>query len=753
MKLESFSATVIAVAAILLMTLRASACGPFFPNNLLDAGDQGVLQAPIADFQRELTRMRLVAATTRAVPLNEGQTYSDQATAAEMSDLAAALKLQGTSHDLATVILQAHLAERMKLNAFEASRKDFENNGSWMTDTNGLRVLINANIPPTFPAVAVTPGLPREFAEYFAGAIADKNNNADAWGAVGSWRQVLNLPPAERKLKSTWAAFMLAKNDADNTNDFSEKEALKYFEEVRLLARSGFADSLGLAAASIGEEARIYLRRQNYGSAIALYLEQFASGDNSAINSLRFTAMRIFATTNFNATALTNLAINPITRRVITAYLISRNPYTDPREGDNDPEARQFFDRTAAWLDAVESAQVKDVESASQFALAAYQAGRMDIAQRWISRAAHEPVAQWLQAKLDLRAGKIAEAARLLAKLSRRFPLAGPGTNMSSAFADSLYINVNDFYPDYVSAGRQAMGELGVLHLARREYTEALDALLRSGYWMDAAYVAERVLSTEELKTYVDHTWPAVSSAQIADGTFDRNGIDARTDNFPQQVRWLLARRLARDACYEEAGKYFPADLQPRFNSLIAALQVAQDHSLPKSQRASAFYSAAWLTRTNGLEIYGTEAAPDWSANDGAYDRGGIDADSRTNEAFRILVPTQDELVRARQHAPYPDLRFHYRYLAARLAWQAGELMPDNSDDTARVLCTGGSWIKYLDPPRADPIYKSLVRRCRQTAIGKQADAMRWFPVLDSSGNPVPYALLPKEPAEPDSVK
>jgi hypothetical protein len=100
-------------------------------------------------------------------------------------------------------------------------------------------------------------------------------------------------------------------------------------------------------------------------------------------------------------------------------------------------------------------------------------------------------------------------------------------------------------------------------------------------------------------------------------------------------------------------------------------------------------------------------------------------------------------MVRARQHAPYPDLRFHYRYLAAELAWQAGELMPDNSDDTARVLCIGGSWIKYLNPAKADPIYKSLVRRCRQTAIGKQADSMRWFPVLDSSGNPVPYPPRP----------
>jgi hypothetical protein len=749
LKLENFSAAAITGAAILLIALRASACGPFFPNNLLDAGDQGVLQAPVADFQRELTRMRLVTATTRAVPLNQGQTYFDQATAAEMSDLAAARKRQGTSHDLAMVILQAHLAERMKLNAFEASQMDSENAYSWMTDTNGKSVWSNTNVAPAFPEVAVTPGLPREFAEYFAGAIAARNNgktNDDSdnkSAAMGSWRKVLDLPPAERKFKSTWAAFMLAKTEAGLTNDFSERETLKSFEQVRVLARSGFADSLGLATASLGAEAQIYLRDQNYEPAIALYLEQFAAGDNSAINSLRFTAMRIFAQTNFAAASLTNLALNPLTRRVITAYLISRHPYVDPREAENDPPARQFFDRTTAWLEVVESAKVKDVESASQFALAAYQASRMDIAQRWINRARQEPVAQWLQAKLDLRAGKIAEAAELLAKLSRQFPLAGPGTNISATFADSLYVNVNDSYPDLISAGQQARGELGVLHLARREYTEALDALVRSGYWMDAAYVAERVLGTEELKTYVDRAWPAVSAAQIAKETLHRNDSENLPANWRQQIRCLVGRRLARDARYDEAGKYFPADLQPRFDSLVAALHIAHDQSLPKTERAVAFYAAAWLTRTNGLEIYGTEAAPDWSVDGGSYDRAGISADSRTNEGFRILAPTQDEMVRARQHAPYPDLRFHYRYLAAELAWQAGELMPDNSDDTARVLCIGGSWIKYLNPAKADPIYKSLVRRCRQTAIGKQADSMRWFPVLDSSGNPVPYPPRP----------
>ena len=61
--------------------------------------------------------------------------------------------------------------------------------------------------------------------------------------------------------------------------------------------------------------------------------------------------------------------------------------------------------------------------------------------------------------------------------------------------------------------------------------------------------------------------------------------------------------------------------------------------------------------------------------------------------------------------------------------------MPNNSDATARVLCQGGSWIKDLDPLAADVFYKALVRRCRKTSIGAEADRLRWFPSLDEDGN------------------
>ena len=48
------------------------ACGPDFPNTLLDGGDGAVLTAPVADFYRELQRMKLPLPAFQALPATDG---------------------------------------------------------------------------------------------------------------------------------------------------------------------------------------------------------------------------------------------------------------------------------------------------------------------------------------------------------------------------------------------------------------------------------------------------------------------------------------------------------------------------------------------------------------------------------------------------------------------------------------------------------------------------------------------------------
>jgi hypothetical protein len=218
-----------------------------------------------------------------------------------------------------------------------------------------------------------------------------------------------------------------------------------------------------------------------------------------------------------------------------------------------------------------------------------------------------------------------------------------------------------------------------------------------------------------------------------------------------EQVRYLLGRRLARMIRGNEAREYIPAEWLPQFEALIKELTIGWDESASPDQRAQALFSAAFIARTNGMELLGTEVEPDWHIYGGEFE-GGVSASTRTNDTFKFLHASSDELRRAAQHNTDPELRFHYRYQAAFLAWEAAKLLPNNSDETARVLCTAGSWLKGRDPETADIFYKALVKRCRKTAIGEQADRMRWFPILDTAGNPMPYKprlemLEPPKPA------
>jgi LysM repeat protein len=291
----------------------------------------------------------------------------------------------------------------------------------------------------------------------------------------------------------------------------------------------------------------------------------------------------------------------------------------------------------------------------------------------------------------------------------------------------------------------------------------------------------------DELKRYVDREWPAVAqvskpavspiskSAEVASPQSSQVGepaaphqssaAQAEFEDEPEarfsdavlrrDIRYLLARRLTRLNRGFEAREYFPPEWQPAYDALMQSLSQGWDETQAASQRAAALYAAAFITRTNGLELLGTEVGPDWAVHGGGFEEG-VTAEVRTNENFNILRASADELRRAHAHTADPETRFHYRYQAAFLAWEAAKLMPNNSDETARVLCTAGSWLKNRDPETADIFYKALVRRCRKTAIGDQADRRRWFPVLDENGNPTPWEPKAKrsepEPAEAEAA-
>jgi tetratricopeptide (TPR) repeat protein len=702
----------------------------------------------VAHFVDELLRMKLVEGKFQAVPpggLQDRVSLADQAASAETTDLSAALRKAKLGRDERQKILDAHRAVREQLKKFLADTEVWENSRPRVFDEKGMHWGKPQVPPPGFPAIPPIEGLPNEFSGYLEGAIAWHNPAViDKGMARSAWERLLSRPAQERRFKSTWAAFMLGKSWEEGDPD----KATKYFSQVRSLARSGFADPVGLAAASFGLEARVYLRQKKYEPAIEMYLEQLATEDPTAAASLAFTAA---AALKEGPSVLRPLAKNPRTQRALTAFLISQRSErwrsgTADEIGQSD-QPRREANPAKAWLEAVEAAGVKDLESAEKLALAAYQNNEMALAQRWINRAPNSPGAQWLQAKLLLRAGKLNQAAALLAKVTACLPVQPPGTNSlaKAQFAELLSVEGGR---DQVPAPRQALGELGALRLTRREYTEALDALLNAGFWMDAAYVAERVLTLDELKTYVDRSWPLVPPEQLAEERAKYGSSEASPVLLREQIRYLLARRLVRSMRGDDAREYYPAEWVPQFDALSQALKTGWDESLPPEQRARALFKAAIITRTNGMELIGTEVEPDWHFHSGDFEEGVTASWRATNETARVLVASQDEVRRSAQHRADPEERFHYRYQAASLAWEAAKLLPDNSDETAHVLWAGGWWLKNRDAQTADIFYKALVRRNRKTALGAEADRIRWFPRLDEQGN-----LIPRGPSRLETMR
>ena len=481
--------------------------------------------------------------------------------------------------------------------------------------------------------------------------------------------------------------------------------------------------------------------RKNYAQAISLYLDQAAGGDGSAYNSLRFAASGALRN---RSTSLKPLASDPRVQPVITAYIISGGWSDDPVDVDGavrEPVVRLLEKQTFVsapaggwhkmdsparlWLEAVEAAKVRDVVSAEKLALAAYQCGEFAVAARWIDRAPDLPTSQWLKSKLLLREGKVDQAAVLLAKLVRQFPVGRVETNESATTLQQRLAIVENSQDTPASA--QVLGELGALRVARREYTEALDALLRSGYTQDAAYVADRVMTLEELKGYVDRCW-----SEAPQGEAEELG------NLRNFIRSLLGQRLVRVGQYFVARNYF----QPRelefLDLYVNSITVGRDETRPHAERANALWRGAQVVFEDRFVIH-APVETDWNLRSGNFsytDAPPARIQSMTNALLPVSVDEQQRVART---STFPDRNWHYRFMAANMAWEAAQLMPDNSDETARVLWQGGTWIKYADPKAADVFYKALVRRCRNTALGTAADRRRWFPSLDENGNILPF--------------
>mgnify|MGYP001597302187 FL=1 len=370
------------VLACALALPAALACGPDFPQNLLDDRKGSLLDMPEGTFAFEAAHLLPKPDDQLSVVEDDG------------SENPVELRVKAEARGLSA-------AEFGKVEA--------------MRPASG----------PTTAAIAGK-GLAPELFEYALGAIAFGAGDRDA--ASGHFRRVIALSPPDRSRRGLWALCMLGRTEAAGGNTDG---AIAAFGQVRKHAASGEPDPLGLAVASLGEQARVHWHHGNIAAAVALYAQQAAHGSASGNASLLFVARALLAHPDLLDKALDD----PLTQRLLAAYLYTRsNEFsqdwplagTGPASDDSGDDANAGRSSTAigveGFLAAVQKHGIDHFDGADRMAAGAYQAGRYALAGQLAARST-TPMAAWVRAKLALRAGDQATAMREYAVAAKGFPI------------------------------------------------------------------------------------------------------------------------------------------------------------------------------------------------------------------------------------------------------------------------------------------------------------------------------------------
>ncbi|ANI63403.1 hypothetical protein [Pseudomonas sp. GR 6-02] len=612
----------------------ALACGPDFPMRLLDNRGQSLAELPEGNFNLEISRLGHAIAG--------------------LKNVTAATNIPGDGYgDAPDYTHQRDTAEQAGLTPEQqALVKQLRS----LTDARQVEEQ-GANLPP-------------EHRLYLAGAVAF--NAGDHGLAADYFQKVLALPAEQRPLRSTWAAYSLGRalfamsSEAGATPDLLA-QSRKAFEQTRQLSIDGFSDPLELGVASLGEEARVARTAGDWDNAIQLYATQNLHGSAVGYTSLKLLMADLAAMPDEQ---LAGLLKGKAVQQLVTASLISRLGWSF---GDQPPNEQKL-------IKLLQSSTRGSLDNADRLAAMNYQQGDYASAKAFLEQAGDGGLAWWLRAKLAVRDGDKNAAAAAYAKAAQAFP-------QNESWGER---RTPDWDYETLQPKCRVEGESAILALQRGDYLQAFDQLYRSQgiYWFDAATVAERVLTLDELKQYVDTQVPAPPPLSQQD-----------RDNYvplpvAASLRNLLGRRLLREERYDEAPAYFDnVDLQNKAKA-YGQLRQEADAAWWPTKRAAALFNAGWLMREWGMEILGYEMAPDYATFGGNY--------SLESSELKVgPLVAEDEVRRQQASAAQPDQRYHYRYVATALASRAADNLPHTSQAFAAVLCAAAGWNTSLEEESA----------------------------------------------------
>ena len=497
--------------------------------------------------------------------------------------------------------------------------------------------------------------------------------------------------------------------------------AIAAFERCKALVIADAPDRLGLGNASIGREAGLALDRagrrtplswtpragadpSDIVDAVTLYATEAAGHGETATDSLVIVAEGLLGGP---ASVLDSVVDDAAVRRLLEAYALASLgdaslPFlADDTENGNSFARKPPADLTRRVLATITAAVARSRRNAwddGELAALAYRIDPTSDETRRLARASYGPIGAWVRAKLAVMdATDPDDAAPAYAALVRE-----------------VEVWPADLEPRWRDRVR---GEASVLELSRGEFVEALQILypVAKRYWGDVAYLAERVLTLDELRRFVDaHAdHPVLKSPPFWRESFSPSG----------SLRALLARRLVRAGLFDEAAAYFD---DPGLRADAWRLQ--KDLRRARSAfwevgRARALWRAAVLLRERGDALTASEAEPDQASAEESFDFlvGPASYPLVDRQSRGAATITGDERWRDAQSSISPDLRFHHRYLATDLALRAAELVPARSQAYAAMLCRASYWMKQSGVDgRAHAIWRTYVQRGAPVALARR---------------------------------
>lgn len=694
----------LAGSVFMLLATVSMACGPYFPLAFFPHRDV-VLNVPMeGDFAFELGRYSPAIRSRMAASLAQGTDSSEmQRTRAEARDVtpeqrAKVKRMLAAKDGNEAYGLGKGVPEVIRL--YTAAAVDYHL--ARKMACAGMAYQWRLNEPIRSDQMACN----REWCEEncYPDKIELLTFNPAIQRAIQRFEAVLSLPPAERKLRATWAAYSLGESYLNFKLDGRHDKAYEYYALVRNLAKQGNPDPLDLGMASLGQQAFLKLQVGDNVSAVNLYMEQ------GALSSLRLVAERLVSRPDKFKSEIKAHSV----RRLLVAYAFAYG-HASPYTGNQAPWVEPL-------MKALITSDIRDIENIDRLAAMSYEVGNYKAAAQ-LARKSGSPLSHWVMSKLARRNGDTTLAANHIVR----------------ATADDRTLRKS--LPE--KQVEMLIIERALVLISRGRPSQAIAATYASGarQWPDTAYIAERLLTTAELRAFVDRI--AVSSPKEVRTDVRSNDPAGPVDNqrwttgqlaarfgyrstgtdpndvesldHSRQLRNLLARRLMREGRHESALQYFAAsDTQTIEHAKIyaGALRLSRKAN-GRAAKAEALFKAGALARKHGMEILGYELAPDFRYAKGNYGADHViffkDAEGPSSLIYRKVNMSPEEVARFNATSPSIDKRYHYRYLAVKHGRDAAALVPPRSQAYRAILCHTAAWARGSE--LKDDLYRTYVRR------------------------------------------